>query len=149
VYTLDTNAILYYLKDDSAAVSVLRSVFAENVAVYVSAVTELELFAYSDLTAKEEALIEELLKTISVIPIESRIARLAALVRRHYRLKVPDSVIGATGMFTGSRLLTRNTRFPKDSRSYGPQNITNSVISRSQSYFPLPTNPSVLLTANL
>ena len=110
MYTLDTNAILYYLKDDVGAVSVLRDVFAENVPIYVSAVTELELFAYSDLTAEEESLIEELLATISVIPVDSRIARLAALVRRSYRLKVPDSVIAATAMFTGSKLLTRNTR---------------------------------------
>jgi len=110
VYTLDTNAILYYLKDDVGAVSVLRDVFAKNVPIYVSAVTELELFAYSDLTAEEESLIEELLATISVIPVDSRIARLAALVRRSYRLKVPDSVIAATAMFTGSKLLTRNTR---------------------------------------
>ena len=54
--------------------------------------------------------IEELLATISVIPVDSHIARLAALVRRRHRLKVPDSVIAATAMFTGSRLLTRNAR---------------------------------------
>jgi len=30
--------------------------------------------------------------------------------RRQYRLKVPDSVIAATALFTGSTLLTRNTR---------------------------------------
>ena len=110
MYTLDTNAILYYLKDDAGAVSVLRDVFAENVPIYVSTVTELELFAYSDLSAEEESLIEGLLATVSVIPVDSRIARLAALVRRDYRLKVPDSVIAATAMFTGSKLLTRNTR---------------------------------------
>jgi predicted nucleic acid-binding protein len=80
------------------------------VPIYVSAVTELELFAYSDLSAEEESLIEGLLATVSVIPLDSRIARLAALVRRDYRLKVPDSVIAATVMFTGSKLLTRNTR---------------------------------------
>ena len=110
MYTLDTNAILYYLKDDAAAVSILRGVFAENVPVYVSAITELELFAFSNISLVEESLIEELLTTISVIPVDSRIARLAALVRRHYRLKVPDSVIAATATFTGSTLLTRNTR---------------------------------------
>jgi predicted nucleic acid-binding protein len=109
VYTLDTNAILYYLKDDPDAVAALRTVFSENVPVYVSAVTELELFAYSNLSAHEESLIEELLATTSVIPVDSRIARLAALVRRRYRLKVPDSVIAATAMFTGSKLLPRNS----------------------------------------
>jgi len=117
VYTLDTNAILYYLKDDADAVAVLRGVFGENVPVYASALTELELFAYPNLSTEEESLIEELLATISVIPVDSRIARLAALVRRDYRLKVPDSVIAATAMFTGSKLLTRNHRdFRKVSR---------------------------------
>jgi len=67
VYTLDTNAVLYYLKDDTAAVAVLRGIFAETSALYVSAITELELFAYSDLSLDEESLIEELLTTISVI----------------------------------------------------------------------------------
>ncbi len=61
MYTLDTNAILYYLKDDADAVAVLRGVFGENVPVYVSAVTELELFAYPNLSIEEESLIEELL----------------------------------------------------------------------------------------
>jgi predicted nucleic acid-binding protein len=110
VYTLDTNAIVYYLKDDTDAVPVLRGVFAQSSPVYVSAVTELELFAFVNLSSDEESLIENLLATMSIIPLDSRIARLAALVRRHYRLKVPDSVIAATAMFTGSILVTRNTR---------------------------------------
>ena len=37
----------------------MRDVFAENVPIYVSAVTELELFAYSDLSAEEESLIDD------------------------------------------------------------------------------------------
>jgi len=110
VYTLDTNAIVYYLNDDTDAVTVLRGVFAQNAPLYVSAVTELELFAFANLSRDEESLIEDLLSTISIIPLDSRIARLAALVRRHYRVKVPDSIIAATAMFTGSTLLTRNTR---------------------------------------
>jgi len=110
VYTLDTNAILYYLKDDPDTVSSLRRIFSDNVPLYVSAITELELFAFSNLSATEEALIEQLLTTVAVISVDSRIARLAAFIRRQYRLKVPDSTIAATAMFTGSTLLTRNTR---------------------------------------
>ena len=110
VYTLDTNAILYYLKDDAETVSLLRNIFAENAPVNISAITELELFAFSKLTAHEEALIEDLISTLAVIPVDSHVARLAAFVRRQYHLKVPDSVIAATALFTGSTLLTRNTR---------------------------------------
>ena len=107
-YTLDTNAILYYLKDDSDTVSLLREIFAHDTPLYVSAITELELFAYPSLDAAEEALIEEVLTTISIIPVDSHIARLASFVRRQYRLKVPDSVIAATAMFAGRTLVTRN-----------------------------------------
>ena len=110
MYTLDTNAIVYYLKDDTDAVAVLRGIFAQDAPIYVSAVTELELFAFANLSRDEESLIEDLLTTVSVIPVDSRIARLAALMRRHYRVKVPDSIIAATAIFTGSTLLTRNTR---------------------------------------
>jgi len=110
VYTLDTNAILYYLKDDADAVASLGNIFSQNVPLYVSAITELELFAFSNLSAVEEGLIEELLTTVAVISVDSRIARLAAFIRRQYRLKVPDSAIAATAMFTGSTLVTRNTQ---------------------------------------
>ena len=110
MYTLDTNAILYYLKDDVHAVPVLRQLFAQNTPIYISAITELELFAFANLSAQEESLIEDLLATVSIIAVDSRIARLAPLARKSYALKVPDSVIAATAMFTGSTLITRNTR---------------------------------------
>jgi predicted nucleic acid-binding protein len=110
VYTLDDNAIFYFLRDDTDAVTILRGVFAQSSPVYVSAITELELFAFRDLTSDEESLIENLLTTVAIIPVDSHVARLAALVRRRYRSKAPDSIIAVTAMFTGSTLLTRNTR---------------------------------------
>ena len=82
MYTLDTNAILYYLKDDADAVAVLRGVFGENVPVYASALTELELFAYPNLSTEEESLIEELLATISVIPVDSHREASSACAKR-------------------------------------------------------------------
>lgn len=110
MYTLDTNAILYYLKDDNEAVAALRDVFARDWPVYAFAVTELERLAFGNLSSDEESLIENLLATVAIIPVDSHIARIAALLRRQYRIKVPDSIIAATAMFTGSTLLTRNTR---------------------------------------
>ncbi|MPZ78071.1 MAG: PIN domain-containing protein [Deltaproteobacteria bacterium] len=53
---------------------------------------------------------DKIVGTLSVIPIDSHIARLASFVRREYRLKVPDSLIAATAIFTGSALVTRNTQ---------------------------------------
>jgi predicted nucleic acid-binding protein len=85
--------------------------FSSRLRRYIfSAITELELFAFSNLTAVEQALIEDVLSTISVIPVDSHIARIAASIRREHRVKVPDSIIAATAVFTGSTLVTRNSR---------------------------------------
>jgi len=50
VYTLDTNAIIYYLKDDPEAVPALRKIFSEDTPLYISTITEPELFGFPALT---------------------------------------------------------------------------------------------------
>ncbi|MBI2622974.1 MAG: type II toxin-antitoxin system VapC family toxin [Candidatus Liptonbacteria bacterium] len=110
VYTLDTNAVIYYLKGEFASASAAREVFEGDAPVYVSVITQLELLSFPSLTDAEASRIEELLATIALIPVDSQIARLAAGVRRAYRIGVSDSVIAATALFTGSTLLTRNVR---------------------------------------
>jgi len=47
---------------------------------------------------------------MAVIPVDSRIARTAGWIRRAYRVNIADGVIAATALFTGTTLLTRNTR---------------------------------------
>jgi predicted nucleic acid-binding protein len=110
VYTLDTNAIIYYLKDDPDAVAALSEIFSQDTPLYISAITEIELFGFPTLSDQEEEQVEALLRTVAVIPIDSRIARTAGLIRRTYRANIADSVIAATALFTGTTLLTRNTR---------------------------------------
>jgi len=108
VYTLDTNAIIYYLKGDAKTVAIFRDIFNGGVPIYISVITELELFSFSELSAKEIENIDNLLKTVMIIPIDSRVARTAGFVRRRYKLKVPDSIIASTSMLTGTTLITRN-----------------------------------------
>ena len=43
MYTLDTNAIIYYLDDDPTVVPLLDPIFGQESALFVSIVTELEL----------------------------------------------------------------------------------------------------------
>ncbi|MBI5745577.1 MAG: type II toxin-antitoxin system VapC family toxin [Nitrospirae bacterium] len=110
MYTLDTNAIIYYLKDDQDAVIVLSSIFTQNIPLYISAITEIELFSFPELSAQEEEQIDQILRTVAIIPVDSRIARTAGLIRRTYHVNIADSAIAATALFTGTTLLTRNTR---------------------------------------
>jgi predicted nucleic acid-binding protein len=51
------------------------------------------------------------LSTVRIIPLISRIARIAGDLRRLYpRLKTADGAIAATALFTNCTLVTRNAR---------------------------------------
>lgn len=110
MYTLDTNAIIYYLKGDDAASSILTKIFSSNITVYISTITQIELLGFSDITAQELEQIEDLLKTIAIIPLDSNVAIIAGFLRRTYRLHLADSAIAATALFTGTTLITRNIK---------------------------------------
>jgi predicted nucleic acid-binding protein len=110
VYTLDTNAIIYYLDEDPDVVQVLDPLFGQDIAIFVSAVTELELLSHPGLTEEEIAEIAQLLTSVVVFPLESRLAHLAGYLRRQYRIKTPDSVVAATALLTHTTLVTRNVR---------------------------------------
>ncbi|OHA03724.1 MAG: hypothetical protein A3J58_00140 [Candidatus Sungbacteria bacterium RIFCSPHIGHO2_02_FULL_52_23] len=110
MHTLDTNSVIYYLKGLPAVAISIEAIYAQGGAIYISAITEAELFSFSGLTEEESARIDAFLKTVFIVPIDSRIARLMGMIRRVYHLKTPDSAIAATTLFTGSTLLTRNIR---------------------------------------
>src|SRR3989344_806937 len=110
MYTLDTNAIIYYVKGDERVVAVVEDMVSSDYPIYVSVLTEAELFSYSHLTNIEMEHIDNLLRTVSIIPLDSRLARLAGMVRRMHGAKLADSVIAATALVTGSTLITRNVK---------------------------------------
>jgi len=108
MYILDTNAIIYYVQEENNAVSIIEDIYTKNIPVYVSVITEAELFAFPQLSDEEAERIEKFLHTVSIIPMDSQIARLTGTIRKTYQLKIADSVIAATALFTNAQLLTRN-----------------------------------------
>jgi toxin FitB len=111
VYVLDTNAIIYYTDDEPAAVAALEPLFSEDHPIYISTLTELELFSHASMTEEEELRLEAFLEAVQILPLTSQIARIAGDLRRsHAGLKAFDSGIAATALFTHSQLITRNIR---------------------------------------
>ena len=76
----------------------------------ISTVTEVELFSRKNLQQDEQDRIEVFLRYVWIIPPDSRIARIAARLRREHGLKLADAVIAATSLAYGSALVTRNVR---------------------------------------
>ena len=109
MYVLDTNAIIYYLTSDSAHTSLDRIIESAD-QLYVSVVSEVELFGFPSLTEDEAQAIERFLQGVTIIPLDSRLARVAGGFRREFRIKTPDSVIAATAFMTGAVLVTRNIK---------------------------------------
>ena len=110
MYTLDTNAIIYYLDEDPTVVPLLEPILGQDIAIFVSVVTELELLSHPGLTEEDMAAIQQLLTSVVIFPLESRLAQLAGALRRQYHLKTPDSVVAATALLTHTTLVTRNLR---------------------------------------
>ena len=110
MYTLDTNTIVYYLKGEKEAVEFLEKLFLTDSALYISAITEIELFGFSRLSQEEADCIDALIRTLMVIAVDSKVARIAGFVRREYGLKLADSAIAATAMLTSTSVVTRNVR---------------------------------------
>jgi len=110
MYTLDTNVLIYFLKDDPLVVRFLRENILKGSRFFISAITEIELLSYPKISQAELIKIEDILKTLSNIPVDSQIARLASFFKRKYKISLPDSVVAATAYLTNSTLLTRNIR---------------------------------------
>ncbi len=110
MYTLDTNAIIYYQKDEPSVVKVLQPLFAQPGLFFVSTVSELELFSFAPLSQHEIDRIGRILAALTIVVLDSTIARIAGELRRRFELKLPDSAIAATSLETGSVLITRNVR---------------------------------------
>ena len=115
MYVLDTNAIIYYTDDEPATVAALEPLFAANHPIYISTLTELELFSHASLTEEEAIRLETFLDAVHILPLTSQIARIAGDLRRaHAGLKAFDSGIAATALFTHSQLVTRDRRDCQD-----------------------------------
>jgi hypothetical protein len=110
VYTLDTNVIIYYLKQNDPAADSLYTVFSSQSPVYLSAMSELELLSLPSLRQDEFLSIGRFINRLITIPLDSRTARVAATIRRRVPIKSPDAAIAATAIITGTTLITRNVR---------------------------------------
>jgi predicted nucleic acid-binding protein len=74
----------------------------------VSIITEIEVMGHPGLTAQTESDLKLLLQTMRIVPIDEAIKNEAIRLRRTTTLRLPDAIIAATAIVTGSELLTHD-----------------------------------------
>jgi len=97
----DTNPLIYLLDGDR---NIAR--FLDNKQIYVSVITELELFGKQNLSVDENEIIESLLANCFVIGINQEIKYIYREIKQNHTIKLPDAVIAATAIYLDLPLLT-------------------------------------------
>jgi predicted nucleic acid-binding protein len=105
---LDTNIILYLLGGDKTIAELLN-----GKQFHISFITQLELFGYSELYSKQQAIINDLLSQCVIFDINDDIKSKAILLRKTRKLKLPDCIIIATSQYLNLPLITADQDYKK------------------------------------
>ncbi len=104
----DTNPLIYLLTGNTFAADYL-----DGKQVWISVITELELFGKKGLSLIERAEIELLLDSCFIADINPAIKQIIKNLLQKYRIKIPDAIIAATAIYLDMPLLTADTGFKR------------------------------------
>lgn len=106
---LDTDIFVDLLRGFEKAKIFFDELKSQNIFVYYSAVTEIELISGKDCDKIEKkAEILKILSNFSKIPVDNKVAIKAGDFRRIYGAAFTDATIAATAFFMKADLATRN-----------------------------------------
>jgi hypothetical protein len=108
-FVLDTNAIISLTTKGNIIPDALQKVLNEA-DLFISAITEIELFAKTELPSDEEEKLRVFLSDrISVIDLTNAVKKETIILRRNTKLKLPDCIVAATTIALNAVLLTADT----------------------------------------
>ncbi|MGM0581930.1 MAG: type II toxin-antitoxin system VapC family toxin [Bacteroidota bacterium] len=105
---VDTNILLYYLKGNEEVVELIS-----EKSLSISFITELEILSFPKLTTDSESQIRSLLKSCSLIELNSKIKEITIELRKKYKMKLPDAIIAASAYYNNVPLITADKDFQK------------------------------------
>jgi len=104
----DTNPLIYLLDGDK---NLAR--FFGNKQIYLSVITELELFGKQNLSTHDNEMIDALLGNCTIIGINQEIKYIYKDIKRKYAVRLPDAIIAATSLYLDLPLLTFDQDFKR------------------------------------
>lgn len=105
---VDTNILIYLLNGDKT----IENWLDQN-NIFISSITQLELFSYQEISRSEELIIRDLLKYTITVHTSDSIIDYAIKFRKDYSLKLPDAIIAGTAQTFNYPFLTADSDFKK------------------------------------
>ena len=110
---LDTNILIAYLNGEEIVVKTISGWKKEGRTLFISAITFSEVLSLPQLGSAEVNRIKLFLNSFISIPFTNETGETASLLRRLYRLTIPDAAIAASALINGVPLVTRDKQFAK------------------------------------
>lgn len=101
----DTNALIYLLSGDPC----MKPYLSKRIGL--SVISEMELLSFPEITASEEQRIRFLINDCTVLFLTENIKNKAVILRRTYKIKLPDAIIAATAIENNLQLVTADREF--------------------------------------
>ncbi len=109
--TIDTNILIAYFGGETAVIDKMTEWGETGTNFFVSTVAESEFLAFSEFSETQFQIAQKFLSdNFTILNFDSRLAALAARIRRDKKMKFPDSAVAATALYTNTQLVTRNAR---------------------------------------
>lgn len=103
----DTNILIDHL----SAVPAARDEIGRYEDRAISIITWMEVMVGAEAKLAEPT--RQFLQSFTILPLDDEIAERAVMLRKEYRMKLPDAVIWASAQMNARLLVTRNTKdFP-------------------------------------
>lgn len=110
---LDTNILIAYLNGDERVIQQLIAWRDSDTPLYISPIVRAEILSYPAVSQTDIARIRAFLQQFSSLTLDDDLVESAALIRRAYRLALPDALIAASALTQGVPLITRDKQFSK------------------------------------
>lgn len=109
-YIIDTNILIYNLKNDFPAevTNTIDEIFNES--FNISIISEIEFLGWQNFSLELKKDARKFLKLAFILPLDFSIKEKAIELKLSYNIKLADAIIAATAIVHEYTLVTRNVR---------------------------------------
>ena len=100
--------LIYFANGDLQVTDFIITQLDDGRRFVIPTIVVVEFLSFPSLSQFDQDFLHSLLPQLNLVDLDYTIAFMSADIRRMYGLKLADSVVAATAVFTNSVLLTRN-----------------------------------------